>query len=510
MIVLLDNIKLGISEDEGALRRIAARKLGCKPSYFRIIKKSLDARNKLDIKWIYSVEFSASDLPAPARPVRRDSDKKIIVIGSGPAGLFCALRLIERGFRPLVVERGERVDDRARTVRRFFDGGELCPDSNVQFGEGGAGTFSDGKLNTQTHSGYVKDVLSLFNRYGAPAEVEYLNKPHIGSDRLKGIVADMREHIERQGGEIRFSTRYVGLLKFSDNESRGVILEDITSCVRYTERADAAVLAVGHSARDTFESFARDGLAMEGRDFAVGVRIEHLQCEIGKAQYGASWTALPAADYKLVSRAGGRTAFTFCMCPGGVVVPAASEFGGVVTNGMSDYARDGKNANAALLVGVGKADFGDGLFDGIKFQRRLERAAFDLTGEYRAPVQLWGDFARGRVSSDFGSVRPTYARGTVFAPLSDLLPDVVTNALRAAVPDMGKRLRGFDSSDAVLTGVETRFSSPIRVLRDDSLQSLTVRGVYPCGEGCGWSGGITSSAADGLRVADAIGEKFNG
>ena len=507
MLIRLDNIKLGIGADEGELRRIAARKLGCQPAHFRIVKKSLDARKKSEIKWIYSIEFSASDAPAPPRFERRDSDKKIIVVGSGPAGLFCALRLVERGFRPLVVERGECVEDRARTVKRFFEGGELCPDSNVQFGEGGAGTFSDGKLNTQTHGGYVRDVLATFARFGAPAEVEYLNKPHIGSDKLKSVVAAMRDYIVNNGGELRFSTRYVRLEK-TDGAAGGVILENLVAGTAYAEPADAVVCAVGHSARDTFVSFARDGLAMESRDFAVGVRIEHLQSEIGSAQYGAAWRELPAADYKLVSRAGGRTAFTFCMCPGGVVVPAASEHGGVVINGMSDYARDGRNANAALLVGVGKADFGEGLFDGVEFQRHLERAAFELTGDYRAPVQLWGDFVQGRVGSRFGSVRPTYARGTVFAPLSEILPAPVTDALRAAVPDMAGRLRGFDTADAVLTGVETRFSSPLRVLRDDRLQSVSVRNVYPCGEGCGWSGGITSSAADGLRVADAIGARF--
>lgn len=507
MIERIDNIKLGLGKSEGELRRIAERKLGTAPTYFRLLKKSLDARDKSAIKWIYSIEFSASDVPNERRIERRDRKQKIIVVGSGPSGLFCAVRLIERGFCPIVVERGERVNERTQTVNKFFGGGALNLDSNVQFGEGGAGTFSDGKLNTQTHSGYVKDVLSLFARFGAPEEVEYLNKPHIGSDKLKGVVATMREYIENNGGKVLFSTRYAGLIK-TDGRARGVILQDIASSTTYEENADAVVLAVGHSARDAFESFCRDGLAMESRDIAVGVRIEHLQSEIGRAQYGDFWKRLPAADYKLVSRAGERTAFTFCMCPGGVVVPAASEAEGVVTNGMSNYARDGENANAALLVSIGKSDFGEGLFDGIKFQRDLERAAYRLTSGYRAPVQLLGDFMKGRTSASFGSVRPTYARGTAFAPLHELLPMPVTAALRAALPDMGKRLKGFDNHDAVLTGVETRFSSPVRVLRSDDLQSVTVRGVYPCGEGCGWSGGITSSAADGLRVAEAINNFF--
>lgn len=503
----LDNIKLAIGSDERELWRIAARKLGCGPAYFRILKKSLDARKQAAIKWVYSIEFAAAETPAPPALAWRDSDKRIVVVGSGPAGLFCALRLLDRGFKPLIVERGACVEERTAAVQKFCEGSALDENCNVQFGEGGAGTFSDGKLNTQTHSGYVRDVLAAFARFGAPAEVEYLSKPHIGSDRLKKVLVGMRNYIIANGGEIRFSTLYKGL-ETVNGAVRGVKLADLSALSEYTENADAVVLAVGHSARDTFLSFARDGLAMESRDFAVGVRIEHLQSEIGRAQYGAAWEKLPAADYKLVSRASGRTAFTFCMCPGGVVVPAASERGGVVTNGMSDYARDGENANAALLVGVGKADFGEGLFDGVEFQRRLERAAFALTDSYAAPVQLWDDFLKGRISTRFGSVRPSYARGTTFAPLSELLPACVTEALRAAVPDMARRLRGFDTADAVLTGVETRFSSPVRVLRNERLQSVTVRDVYPCGEGCGWSGGITSSAADGLHVADSLFARF--
>lgn len=507
MTVRLDNIKLGLSENENELRRIAERRLGCKPVFFRILKKSLDARDKSDIKWVYSIEFSATDEPSPTQRERRDRNKCVVVVGSGPAGLFCALRLAESGFTPTVVERGKCVEERSLDVQRFFSGGELREESNVQFGEGGAGTFSDGKLNTQTHSGYVSDVLATFVRFGAPEEVGYLNKPHIGSDKLKRVVAEMRKHIREMGGDIRFSTKYEGI-STANGDLKAVKLTDLQNGSKYELPADAVVLAVGHSARDTFRTFARDGLAMESRDFAIGVRVEHLQQEISRAQYGKSWRALPSADYKLVSHAGERTAFTFCMCPGGVVVPAASEHGGVVTNGMSDYARAGKNANAALLIGVGKSDFGDGLWDGVEFQRRLERAAFALSGDYRAPVQLLGDFMKDRISDRFGGVKPTYARGTVFAPLHELLPAAVVGSLRAAMPDMGKRLKGFDSSDAVLTGVETRFSSPVRVLRGNDGQSPAVRGVYPCGEGCGWSGGITSSAADGLRIADIICEKF--
>lgn len=503
MIYKIENLKLPIGADEDELRAVAAKKLGKKPGFFRILKKSLDARDKRNIGYVYSVEFSDDGFPK-----RRAAEKyigvrkKIVVIGCGPAGLFAALRLIEHGFEPILIERGENVTDRTETVSAFLSGGRLDENSNVQFGAGGAGTYSDGKLNTQTHRGYNSDVLDLFAEFGAPEEILYLNKPHIGSDRLKGVVSRMISHISSYG-EVRFSTRFEGY-STSGGTLREIVLRDLKAGVEYAETADAVVLALGHSARDTFVRLHGLGTAMEAREFAVGVRIEHLQSEINRAQYGSYAHRLPPADYKLVSHAGERTAFTFCMCPGGSVIPAASEEGGIVTNGMSDYARAGDNADSALLVQLSAADYGEKLFDGMEFQRRLERAAYGITGSYRAPVQLFGDFMKDRVSVGFGSVRPTYPIGTVFAPLGEILPSAVTRTIKAAVSDMGRRLRGFDSADALMTGVETRFSSPVRILRDGSGQSVSVRGLYPCGEGSGYSGGITSSAADGLRIADLI------
>lgn len=507
MIKKIENIRLSVTQDQGVLRDIARRALGTEPVGFRLLKKSLDARDKRDIAWVYTIECSATDLPSEPPCERGSSSPRIVVVGSGPAGLLCALRLTERGYAPLVVERGENAEDRVKKVNDFFSGGALDEESNVQFGEGGAGTFSDGKLNTQTHGAHTGLVPGYFVRFGAPEEVSYLAKPHIGSDKLREVVRRMREHIISAGGEVRFSTRFDGLVS---SNGRVTAAKLTSGGVTYEQPADAVVLAIGHSARDTFRVLHADGLVMEPRDIAVGMRIEHLREDIDRAQYGRFAGTLPAADYKLVSHSGERTVFTFCMCPGGVVVPASSEVGGVVTNGMSDYARDAVNSNSALLVSVTRADLrSDDLFAGVEFQRELERAAYAAAGgTYAAPVQRAGDFMLGRETKRFGNVTPSYARGATPARLDELLPAPVVRSVRAALPDLGRRLRGFDSPDAVLTGPETRFTSPVRVLRDERLESPSVSGVYPCGEGCGWSGGITSSAADGVRVADAIFGRF--
>ncbi len=510
MIYRLDNIKIDIGGGERELREIARNKLRGEPSYFRIVRKSLDARDKGNIHWVYSVEFSSDEQPKEPPLEKCDGRAKILIIGSGPAGLFCALRLIDRGFRPIVIERGECVERRAETVNRFFASGELNEESNVQFGEGGAGTFSDGKLNTGTKSAYNREVLRKFALFGAPEEVEYLNKPHIGSDKLKAVVAAMRKYITANGGQVRFSTRFERVI--GRDKVRAAVLTDLLTGEEYEESADAVVLAIGHSARDTFEALEAQGAAMEGREFAVGVRIEHLRENVDASQYGKMHALLPAADYKAVSHAGDRTAFTFCMCPGGYVVAAASERGGVVTNGMSDYARNARNSNSGLLVNIRKSDLAsDDVLAGVRFQREIERKAYLLGGgEYKAPVQLVGDFLADRPSKRFGSVLPTYSRGTVFAELKGLFPQAVTHSLALAITDIGRRNRGFDHPDAVLTGAETRFTSPVRILRGPTGESLTAENLYPCGEGAGYSGGITSSAADGMRIADFIFRKFGG
>lgn len=505
MLLKLNNLILRPYQKESALVKICERKLRAPCKYMKILRKSLDARDKSDLRWVYSVECSERPQPKvePVYPKITKTAPKVIVAGSGPAGLFCAIRLICHGFRPIIVERGKRVEERAEDVKAFREGGALHLNSNVQFGEGGAGTFSDGKLNTQTNSPLNREVLETFVRFGAPAEVEYFGKPHIGSDNLVKVVANMREYLKAHGAEFRFSTALTDL-EIKNGKLTAVYLNGLR------EEAQELVLAVGHSARDTFEMLYSRNLPMEQKEFAVGVRIEHLQSAIGRAQYGSGYEALPPADYKLVSHAGERAAFTFCMCPGGVVVPASSEEGGVVVNGMSDYARDGKNANSALVVQVKKEDFAsDHPLAGIAFQRKIERAAYLSAGkDYRAPVQLAGDFLAGKESYYFGEVTPTYARGTAFVPMQVVLPKPITDCMALALPDMGGKLYGFSSYDAVLTGVESRTSSPLRILRGESLQSLGAEGIYPCGEGCGYAGGITSAAADGLRVAQKLFEKY--
>ena len=487
-------------QKESALVKLCEKKLRAPCRYFRILKKSLDARDKSDIKWVYTVECGTESYAPPPRVFPQVKDPpKTVIVGAGPAGLFCALRLLEYGVRPIVLERGKRVEERAADVERFTKTGALEKESNIQFGEGGAGAFSDGKLNTQTNSPLNRDVLETFVRFGAPAEVAYLGKPHVGSDNLKKVVANMREHILSRGGEFRFSA------KLEDLEIKGGKLVSFTA---NGQKEDCArlVLAVGHSARDTFEMLLSRGFVIEQKEFAVGVRIEHLQTAVSRAQYGAGYAALPPADYKLVSHASDRAVFTFCMCPGGAVVPAASEEGGVAVNGMSNFARDGKNANSALVVQVRRADFGgEHPLAGVAFQRKLERAAYLAAGGgYKAPVQLVGDFLAGRESYYFGEVKPTYAPGTAFVPMQALFPQAVTDALKAALPDLNARLNGFSSYESVLTGVESRTSSPVRIVRGSDLQAADIAGVYPCGEGCGYAGGITSAAADGIRVAEEI------
>lgn len=501
----LTDIKLNLGQSEDELFRLATKKLGRKPKYFRIMKKSLDARDKGNIRFVYSIAFSDKDETEVRTFEKIKNAPTVVIVGSGPAGLFCALRLIDYGVRPIVLERGKCVEERIESNERFFKEHILDTESNIQFGEGGAGTFSDGKLYTQTNNPQNKnnaDVFQLFVKFGAPEEITYLAKPHIGSDNLRKVVVNMREYIKANGGEVRFSSKMTGL-SIQDGKVKGVIVnqKEEISC-------DDVVLAIGHSARDTFE-YLSDKLLMEQKEFAVGVRIEHLQEEIGKAQYGEAYRKLPTADYKVVSHAEGRGCVSFCMCPGGYVIPAASEEGMVVTNGMSNYARDGVNANSALVVQVKKQDFGgDDVLAGVRFQRELERKAFVYGGkDYRAPVQLVGDFLKDRISDRFGEVKPTYDTGTNFAPLNEVLPSFVVQSFKAALPDMGRRLKGFDCPSAVMTGVESRTSSPIRITRDETLQA-SVKGIYPCGEGCGYSGGITSSAADGLRIADAIAKKY--
>jgi len=526
-MIQIQNIKLSPDSGASSLRKKACRMLKISDSNIRsfsITQKSIDARKKDDVLFVYTIALSlhsdeadvlshsgcknASIIATPEvySVTKRTFTLSPVIIGAGPAGLFAALSLAQAGTHPILIERGEDVDSRLKRVNEFWSGGKFNPNSNVQFGEGGAGTFSDGKLNTGTHDPRNRHVLKTFVACGAPEEILYLHKPHIGTDNLVNVVRNLRKEILQLGGEVYFhrtATRVrvesgcVTGVEFSDGDgSSGVI------------PTNHVVLAVGHSARDVFSWLDCAGANLEPKPFSVGVRIEHLQSFINRAQYGekfANHPNLPAADYKLSCHMpNGRGVYTFCMCPGGVVVAAASEEGGVVTNGMSRYARNKRNANSALLVAVTPDDFGLSPFSGIDFQRKLERAAFVAGGKnYRAPAQTVGAFLGASTTNTFTDVIPSYKPGVTVADLREILPEFVNDALAFGLTDFDRRIHGFASHSAVMTGVETRTSSPVRILRSKTLES-NLRGLYPCGEGAGYAGGIMSAAADGLRVAEAI------
>ena len=487
----------------------------------RVLRRSVDSRKKTNVHFLYT---AAVELDDEAAVLRRglpfvsvyasetytfpyagvSAPLPPVVVGAGPAGLFAALCLAEAGVPCVLLERGRDVDSRSADVARFWETGKLDETSNVQFGEGGAGTFSDGKLTTGVHDRRVRFVFETFVRFGAPEEILWSAKPHIGTDVLKHVVKAMRLRLAELGCSVRFEHRMTGLVRDGD------ALSALRVCApegEYTLPARNVILAPGNSARDTFQALAGAGLELTAKNFAIGVRIEHRQADIDAAQYGQAATlgTLPVSDYKLaVHLPGGRSVYTFCVCPGGSVVAAASERGGVVTNGMSEYARDGENCNGGLLVSVTEADFEPGALGGVALQRRLEKAAFAAGGgDYRAPAQLVGDFLARRPSKELGRVKPTYRPGVRLCNLWDVLPEEICAALSAALPEMGRKIRGFDASDAVLTAVETRSSCPVRILRGDGCMAR-LRGVYPCGEGAGYAGGIVSAAVDGIRCAEAL------
>ncbi|MGD0153060.1 MAG: FAD-dependent protein [Thermacetogeniaceae bacterium] len=524
----LPPIKLELDEDEPALRRKISSLLGIGDAEligYQLLRQSIDARQRGRVYLIYTVAAEVRDEERVLGGSRRQAISRFtaeayryvqpgvepltdppVIVGMGPAGLFAGLILSRMGYRPLLLERGEDVETRARRVSNFWNGGEFDGESNVQFGEGGAGAFSDGKLTTLIRDPRCHQVLHELVAAGAPEEALFLNKPHIGTDRLRAVVSHLRSAIIANGGTVRFRARVTGLVQ-SGGEIRGVL-------VNASERIDAGVvlLAAGHSARDTYTMLHEQGVVLTPKPFSIGVRIEHPQSLIDTAQFGlqAGHPRLGPADYKLAYHApGGRSAYTFCMCPGGRVIAAASEAGGVVTNGMSSYLRDEINANSALLVGVTPDDFGSTHpLAGVVWQRRWEQLAFAAgRGGFQAPVQLVGDFLAGRPSRGFGPVTPTYRPGTVFADLATCLPSYAAATIREAIPFFERRVRGFAMPEAVLTGVETRSSAPVRINRDEQLMA-SLRGLYPVGEGSGYAGGIMSSAVDGIRAAEKVASRY--
>jgi len=530
MMIRLNELSLPLDHSPDALNQAIIERLKIPAADLlkvNIFKRSYDARKKnSEIKFIYSLDLEVRDASAVLARFKSDQHvrpspdtnyyptaqapisltERPIIIGFGPCGLFAALLLAQMGFKPIVLERGRDVRTRTKDTWALWRKQQLTPESNVQFGEGGAGLFSDGKLYSQIKDPkfYGRKVMHEFVRAGAPEEIMYVSKPHIGTFRLTGVVAAMRDEIIALGGEVRFNNKVTELI-IENNRVQGVTLADGSSI-----NSHYVVLALGHSARDTFRMLHKIGVFIEPKPFAIGFRIEHPQSLIDQARLGkyAGHTELGAADYKVVHHAkNGRAVYSFCMCPGGTVVAATSDVGKVVTNGMSQYSRNERNANAGIVVGINpEQDFPGGPLEGIELQEQLEARAYALGGSnYFAPAQLLGDFVKGKASTQLGKVEPSYKPGVRLVDLSSALPDYAIDAIREALPEFGKQIRGFDREDAVLTGVETRTSSPLRITRDnETLQSLNTRGLYPAGEGAGYAGGILSAGVDGIKVAEAL------
>ena len=527
----ISNIKAPIELPVSILMQNLPREIGYRGRFksCNIVKKALDARSKSRVHYVYSFDVEVDNEKAllketsypyieklEAEDLLQYSLKKVsstlrpVIVGSGPAGMLAGIALAEAGLKPIILERGAAVQQRQKDVAAFWKTGELNEDSNVQFGEGGAGTFSDGKLMSGIKKDlYVSKVIRELIEAGAPKDIAYLAKPHIGTDKLALVVQKIRVKIENLGGEYRFQNKVEDIL-VKDNQIKALKVRDEKGNY-YELAAEKVIFAIGHSARDTFEMLYRNQVQIMQKPFSIGVRIEHRQSLINQSQYGKFATQLGAADYKLAYHAAdGRSLYTFCMCPGGMVVAAASEKGRVVTNGMSEYARNKENANAALLVGVSPKDFGgEHPLQGMFWQRMLEEKAYVLGGKtYKAPAQLVGDFLQGRESKKAGNVRPSYSPGVVWGDLKALLPNFIVNTMKCGILEMNKRLQGFAAFDAVMTGIETRSSSPIRIIRDEKLQS-NIHGLYPCGEGAGYAGGILSAAVDGLKCAEKVVESLS-
>ncbi len=516
-MIRISNIQYPIELPESNLIEYICKKYKLKNiKDFRIVKESIDARKKYDIHYVYTVDVALDNESKVLKQIKNASrvcEKKyrfptetvpsstIVVAGFGPAGMMCAYMLAKKGCKVIVLERGNDVDTRILDVEKLKTDGVLNPESNVQFGEGGAGTFSDGKLTTGVNDLRIGYVLNEFAKHGAPYEITYRSKPHVGTDKLIGMVKNFREDIIKYGGDIRFGTKLSGIVT-ENGAIKAVKATNKDS--EYIIDTNILVLATGHSARDTFKLVQSIGADMERKVFAIGARIEHKQKMINHAQYGDAYTLLPAADYKLsVKTSNGRTAYTFCMCPGGEVIASASEDGGVVTNGMSNFSRNGENANSALLVNVMPSDIpGDDVLEGCRYQREIEEKAYNVCGGYIAPAQTVGDFLYDDGSE--ADVNPTYRPGVKMCRLTDILPDFITDTMKEAIPLMDKKLKGFADKGAVLTAPETRSSSPVRIIRDSATMQSNISGLYPCGEGAGYAGGIMTAAIDGIKTAEAI------
>ena len=526
-MIRINQVKLRIPHTEEELKNKVAKMLRVPMSRiltFRIVKQSMDARKKPELYYVYTIDLALADesiilkknrgnqitkSPEQSYKFSISGSQKLshrpIVIGSGPAGLFCAYMLAHAGYKPLLLERGADVDTRTKDVAVFWENGVLNPESNVQFGEGGAGTFSDGKLNTLVKDplGRNTKVLELFIEHGAPEEIRYINKPHIGTDILTTVVKKMRQAIEAAGGEVRFHSKVTDFI-IKNHSLTGLIVNETEEIP-----CEIAVLAIGHSARDTFTTLYKKGIPMEAKSFAVGVRVEHQQTMINESQYGiAESPVLPAAAYKVAEQLeNGRGVYSFCMCPGGFVVNASSEEGMLAVNGMSYHDRGGTNANSAIIVTVTPDDFsGDTPLAGIEFQRNLEKNAFQLANG-KIPVQLFGDFCNNRCSEQFGDIRPEMRGNYAFANVRSIFPDEIADSIEAGIKKFNDKIHGFSKEDTLLSGVESRTSSPVRIPRNETLMS-EITGIYPCGEGAGYAGGITSAAMDGMKVAEKIAETF--
>ena len=536
-MIRINQLKLSVGHTKADMKKKAAKMMRIPEDKILSlvpVRQSLDARKKNELLYIYSLNATVSgkegaviknaknvnvvlNTEKPYRFPEHGQEPlchRPVIVGFGPAGMFCGLMLARAGFSPLILERGEDVDSRTQKVEAFWRGGELNPESNVQFGEGGAGTFSDGKLNTlvKDPSGRNKKVLEILAEAGADPSITYVNKPHVGTDVLSRVVKNIRQEIIRLGGEIRFGC------KLTDFSEAGGRLISVTVSQReeggfYREEtipAQAVVLAIGHSARDTFRMLSEKSLDLQAKAFAVGLRIQHPQKQINFSQYGMEEPgSLGAASYKLTKQtSSGRGIYSFCMCPGGFVVNASSETGRLAVNGMSNHDRAGTNANSALIVTVTPEDFPNpGPLGGVEFQRRLEEAAFNC-GKGKIPVQLYGDFKTGTLSRAFGDVEPAFKGGYSFGNLREVLNPSLTDAMTEGIDSFGRIIDGFDRSDAILAGIESRTSSPVRIPRTPELESA-VRGLYPCGEGAGYAGGITSAAMDGIRTAEMIVARFS-